>query len=274
MRSVRSFRRSVGVRAGAGAGVEAVDLVDEDQAYPGGGVGVADGGGDLGLRHPGGDGDAEVAGELGGEGLGGRSRRHQDVRDRHGVPARVGAGASVCGEVAGAPDVQDGGGLAARGGPGDDQRGPGGGVLVTPQDHQGAHGVRDLVDGGGLHGDEPGVVGEFVLHTARRRARGGRRGHGCVDEPLEAVPGRAAVRPVLLLPALLTGSRPAARPRERDRRRLPARRPVGPARSGCTWPRDGLPGAARPGRHAVPGCARRRVARAAPHHCSASRRAL
>lgn len=68
--------------AGSGAGVEAVDFVDEDQADAGGVVGVADRVGDLGLGHPGGRGDAEVAGELGGECLCGRAGRDEDVGDR------------------------------------------------------------------------------------------------------------------------------------------------------------------------------------------------
>ncbi len=60
-------------------------LVDEDQADAGPVVRVADGLGDPGLRHSGAGGDAEVAGELGGEGLGGRARWHEDVRHRHRV---------------------------------------------------------------------------------------------------------------------------------------------------------------------------------------------
>lgn len=70
-----------GLGAGDGAGVEAVDFVDEDELDVGGGVGVADGVGDLGLGHAGGCGDAEVAGEFGDEGFRGGAGRDEDVRD-------------------------------------------------------------------------------------------------------------------------------------------------------------------------------------------------
>lgn len=69
----------VGGLGAGGAGVEAVDFVDEDELDVGGGVGVADGVGDLGLGHAGGDGDAEVAGELGDEGFRGGAGRDEDV---------------------------------------------------------------------------------------------------------------------------------------------------------------------------------------------------
>lgn len=68
--------------AGGGAGVEPVDLVDHHQLDTRGGIGVADGVGDLGLGHAGGDGDAEVAGEFDGESLGTGCGRDQDVGDR------------------------------------------------------------------------------------------------------------------------------------------------------------------------------------------------
>ncbi|GHI03543.1 hypothetical protein [Streptomyces cellostaticus] len=89
----------------------------------GGGAGVADGTGDLGLGHAGGDGDAEVAGEFGGEGFRGGAGRYQQVRDRHllvGASGRGGVFAGV-GEVAGAPDFEEGGRFPGRGGAGDDQ---------------------------------------------------------------------------------------------------------------------------------------------------------
>lgn len=70
-----------GLGAGGGAGVEAVEFVDEDELDVGGGVGVADGVGDLGLGHAGGCGDAEVAGEFGDEGFRGGAGRDGDVRD-------------------------------------------------------------------------------------------------------------------------------------------------------------------------------------------------
>jgi hypothetical protein len=77
------FDQVGGLGAGGGAGVEAVDFVDEDESDAGLGVGVADGVGDLGLGHAGGGGDAEVAGELGDEGFRGGAGRDQDVRDRY-----------------------------------------------------------------------------------------------------------------------------------------------------------------------------------------------
>lgn len=71
------FEQVGGLGAGGGAGVEAVDFVDEDELDARGGVGVADGVGDLGLGHAGGYRDAEVAGE---EGFRGGAGRDQDVR--------------------------------------------------------------------------------------------------------------------------------------------------------------------------------------------------
>ncbi len=100
-----------------------MDLVDEDQADAGLGVGVADGAGDLGLGHAGGDGDAEVAGEFDGEGFRGGAGRHQQVRDRHLLVGASGRGRVFAGvgEVAGASDFEEGGRLSSRGGAGDDQ---------------------------------------------------------------------------------------------------------------------------------------------------------
>lgn len=93
------FEQVGGFGAGGRAGVEAVDFVDEDQADASLGVGVADGAGDLGLGHAGGDGDAEVAGEFGGEGFRGGAGWHQQVRDRHlavGAAGRGHSGSAAC----------------------------------------------------------------------------------------------------------------------------------------------------------------------------------
>ncbi len=175
------FQQVRGLRTGGGVGARAVDLVGEDQADPRPVVGVTDRFGDPGLRHSADHGDAEAAGELRREGLRGCPRRDQHVRDRDvcvRLPGWCRAAACV-GEVAGAPDVEERGGLPRGGGFGDDQRGAGGGVLVAAEDHQGPYGRGEGVDGGGADGDELRLVRMPFVSAARRVAGFGRRRGGC-----------------------------------------------------------------------------------------------
>lgn len=64
--------------------------------------------------HARGDGNAEVAGELLGQGLGGGAGRYQHVGD--GDAGIAGLGAAGLGQLAGAADFEQGGGLAGGGG--------------------------------------------------------------------------------------------------------------------------------------------------------------
>lgn len=172
-----------------GAGVEPVDLVDHHQLDPGGGVGVADGGCDLGLGHAGGGGDAEVAGELEGEGFRAGGGWDQDVGDGDLPGGGCMAVASGVGEVAGASDLEQGGGFPGAGGSGDDEGGPCGHRLVASEGHQGAHVLGECVDGRGAYGDEPRVVGQALFEAAGRCAGWGRGCRGCGGEGVKAVPG-------------------------------------------------------------------------------------
>ena len=132
-------------------------LVDRDQLGAGVGADSVDGLDDVGQVRPADDGQAEEAGELDGDHLGGRGGRDGDVDDRD-VVSGVGVALAVD-DLEGLAELGDRGGLAGAGRAGQDQAAPAG-VGVAVEVGQPASLGDDLADDRGRDDQQPGVVVE------------------------------------------------------------------------------------------------------------------